>query len=363
MPCSRTWIPAVWIALAGVMAACTTAPAQRPAAELSGPPPAVPRPEPASAVWPEAVRTLPGRLARGIRVKPVALLSETEALMVTSAEARPTFYSYDLRTGRHRALATAPEWGDCNLCYVVRSVAVGETRIAWTAEVYRSEPWNAGHRHMELWSMPRSGGPMRLVAWLTGHGEVAYHEELTIEGEHARWIGPLRDGYRVPLNGGLAQAISRTPPPSVPIPGTREVWCAGDWCVGRVPPRNNALTTLIVQRGDGSRRAEIAASDAEGPLLAGRFGWFGLPYVYGDASQDEPNGARLLHDMCTGRSGRLGAEPKKTEPKKTQPRTDEAPEVHRGAAGSAPEILFWATSGKERTWTVLDLSRVAPCSS
>lgn len=345
----RTWTLAAGIVLA-CTAACTSLPQKLPAA-ASPSPPTVPMIRSALTVWPEATLTLPGQVKGGSYVRPVALLSKNEALMVTSYSARPTFYSYDLKTRQHRALATAPKWGECGLCYEIHSVALSETWIAWTAEVYRSESWNAGHRHMELWAMPRSGGPMRLVTWLTGHGDVAYDDHLSIAGEHAIWIGNVSEGYRVPLSGGAAERISPTPPASVPIPGTREAQCTGEWCVGRVPPRPHALTTLIVQRRDGSHRTEIPASTGEGALLAGRFGWFSLPYVYGDDSANQPNWHSLLYDVCTGKSGRLGAGGK----------TGRAFEIHQGAAGSVGEILFWATSKKERSWTVLDVSRIPAC--
>lgn len=157
----------------------------------------------------------------------------------------------------------------------------------------------------------------------------------------------------MPLSGGTAEQISQTPPARFPIPGIidRDVWCTGEWCVGRVSPRPYALTTLIVQRRDGSHRTEIPASVGAGTLLAGRFGWFGAPYVYAGDSEAEPTWPSLVYDVCTGTSGSLGVAGKKGKDL----------EVHWGAPGSAGEILFWATSKKERSWTVVDVSRIPAC--
>ncbi|GIH98237.1 hypothetical protein Pta02_02460 [Planobispora takensis] len=256
---------------------------------------------------------------------------------------RPGFVAYDRRTEKHRILATAPEWGQCSACYEIGSVAVGRTRIAWTAEVYRSEPWNAGKRHMELWTMPRSGGPMTMVTWLTGHGDVPFEDSLVIEGDHAVWKGG-GDGYRVPLAGGEAERL----PGSVEPLDPEARHCGAEWCVQQLPPEPHELTAVAVERKDGSGRTTVAASGGK-PLIGDRFGLFGPPYVYdeGPLHISWPGATGLLYDRCTGRSALLGA----LEGDRT------ATVVTPGASGTDDPILFWLEPGGRR-YAVVDLSRI-----
>ncbi|WP_030905738.1 hypothetical protein [Streptosporangium amethystogenes] len=310
-----------------------------------------------AAVWPEAVFTLPTRLRKGPSVQPVAMLSANEVLMMTPF-ALARFVAYDRRTGRHRVLATAPKWGECDMCYEVRSVAVGRTRITWTAEVYRSESWNAGKRHMELWTMPRSGGSMRLVTWLTGHDDVPFEDELMIDGDDAVWY----DGdaaYRISLTTDKPQKVPEPAgagPMAASDPQERDARCGVEWCVGRVPPRPYELTTLVVERKDGSGRTTVAASSG-GPLIGDRFGLFGLPYVYDDGPvhilTEGPEASAVLYDRCTGGSARAGAE----EQPGTQDDADPAGAITQGASGPDEPILFWQERGGKR-YTVVDLSRI-----
>ncbi len=318
--------------------------------------PEPPRLEPAANLWPEAMITLPARGPGGTEVQPLAMLGEDEALMITSVEWRPIFYSYDLRKKKFRVLATAPEWAECGSCFEVMSVGVSENRIVWTAGVYRSEPWNSGKRHVELWTMPRSGGPMELVAWLTGHGELPFSDELSIIDDHAVWSGGSR-AYRVSLDSGAAVPLPVRPKAKlVSVLGLRDSSCGPEWCVAGVAARRFEMTKLVIQRKDGSGRREIAAASGEA-LMNDRFGLFEPPYVYGAGERSftntHPAPQPILYDRCTNRSGRIGGL-----------REDSAiPEVFRGAAvpGGEP-VLYWNTQN-HKTWHVLDLSRISdrPC--
>lgn len=179
---------AIVLTLIPLVLSCTIRDASPPLPGRPVVPPEVPEFGLAANTWRDAVVTVPAKAEGKPAIKPAAMLGEDEVLMVTSSEVRPAFYSYDLRTGGVRALGTAPKWAECSLCFEVMSVATSETRIVWTAGVYRSEPWNAGKRHVELWTMPRSGGEMRLVTWLTGHGEVPFEDKLSIVGDDAVWL-------------------------------------------------------------------------------------------------------------------------------------------------------------------------------
>ncbi|MFI6454091.1 hypothetical protein ACIBF6_21325 [Streptosporangium amethystogenes] len=307
-------------------------------------------------VWPEAVFTLPTRLRKGPRVQPVAMLSANEALMVAPFASRPQFVAYDRRTRRHRVLATAPKWSDCSLCYEIRSVTVGEEQIVWTVGVYRSERWNPGLRHVELWAMPRSGGQMRLVTWLTGHyDEFPLQDELTIDGDQITWRNE-NGSYRIPLSGGKPQEIT-VPAGSTsadrPDPDVRYMTCGVEWCVGQMYPRDYELTTMLVQRRDGSGRTTFPAL-GEGPLIDDRFGLFKLPYVYGveeRAPIKDWGSSALLYDRCAARSVRVGV----------KHGVEDSEEIGWGASGAKAPILFWREQGNR--YTVLDLSRIPdqPC--
>jgi hypothetical protein len=314
--------------------------------------PDIPDLEPAAAVWAKATFVLPARVKNGPSVHPVAMLSKDKALMVTSYARRSAFFAYDRRTGRHQVLATAPKWGECDLCYDIMSVAMNETQIAWTAGIYRSEPGNPGKRHVELWIMPRSGGQMRLVTWLTGHGDIPGGDELTITGDHAIWKGG-DDTYRVPLAGGHPERISSPAEvrPVKPDPEVRNFSCDVEWCVGQTYPRPNEVTTLVVQRRDGSGRDTVAAS-SERPLIGDRFGLFNPPYVYAGNSIHISTGdlgsSVVVYDRCTGKTAQVGA-PQEDE---------ESAEVLQGATSSQEPILFWPTRS-EKQYVVLDLSRIS----
>ncbi|MFC5822653.1 hypothetical protein [Nonomuraea insulae] len=312
----------------------------------------MPEYEDATGIWREALIKLPVRLKGRPAMEPVAMASTNEAVMITDRHARPTFHSYDLRTRRSRALGTAPKWAQCNDCFEIKSVAVSRTRIVWTAAIYRSEPWNAGHRHVELWTMPRAGGAMRLVTWLTGHGDVPFEDELSLSGDDALWRG-REHAYRVPLGGGPAQALPQVAPPPAALRDLDGTRCGREWCAGLLPPRLHELTKVVVVRRDGTGRREVVASDGW-PLMNDRFGLFAAPDVNDHSERSytaaHPLPQPLLYDRCTGKSGRVGGLPKGSATYQV---------LRGGQSATSPEepLLYWK-SRDGRSWTVLDLSRI-----
>ncbi|WP_329084707.1 hypothetical protein [Streptosporangium sp. NBC_01469] len=312
--------------------------------------------DPASKVWPEAMFTLPARFGKESDVQPLAMLSKTEALMVT-LDLRPQFLTYDRKTRRHRVLATAPKWSECGMCYEIKSVAVGDEQIVWTVGVYRSERWNPGKRHVELWAMPRSGGQMRLVTWLTGHYDYfPPRDRLSIDGDQVTWRSESVS-YLIPLSSGKPQKIASAPSPYVerPDPDVRLMNCGVEWCAGEVTPDIYQLSTVVIQHRNGSGRTTLPAA-GEGPLIHDRFGLFGLPYVHGtevNFSVKDSGSSALLYDRCTARSAWVGVKHE----------TEGSNAIGQGVSGREAPILFWRERGNR--YTVLDLSRVSdrPCRS
>ena len=94
------------------------------------------------------------------------------------------------------------------------------------------------------------------------------------------------------------------------------------------------MTTLVVQRRDGSGRATIAASSAHS-LIGDRFGLFNPPYVYGEnsvhISTDDLGSNAVVYDRCTGKIAQVGAPQE----------DDESAEVLQGVTSSQEPILFW----------------------
>ncbi|SNS90061.1 hypothetical protein SAMN05216276_101924 [Streptosporangium subroseum] len=307
----------------------------------------------AVAVWPEAIFTVPTRLGKGPYVRPLALLSEDEVLVVTEFDVRVRFLTYNLRTKRHRVLATAPKWADCSGCYDIHVVAVGDTRIAWTVGVYRTHLQNDGKQHLELWSMPRSGGEMRKVASLTPWDGSPWTGEVEIEGDHVIWRAEDGGTYRIPLAGGEQEPVppAEKRPAVEPGPDVRDFQCGVEWCTGKFPPRPYELTTVVVQNRNGTGRVTVPAELRSQRLIADRFGLFGLPFVYGGGSMNISDGeigtSALVYDRCSGKSARIGSG--------VDDKTG-AYEIALGAVVPEP-ILLWQTT--DNRYAVLDLSRIS----
>ncbi|WP_436760871.1 hypothetical protein [Streptosporangium sp. V21-05] len=359
--------------------ACTShQPPERPA-QL----PALPQLTPVSDVWPEAVITVPGKLKNGTAVLPVAMLS-ANAVLLTTRERRPTFLSLDLRTDHPRVLATAPKWAACGGCFEIQRTAVSATQVALLIKGYKSDSQYEGQRQVELWAMPRSGGPMRKVTGLPANGQ-DHLRGFEITNDLAVWWNS--DGiWRVPLTGGepervlperdllvtswpwaydekrqsVINMVNRHESQVRPGDNIDDLRCGSMWCVGRVIPQPYGVMTAVVQRTDGSGRTTIPGTPLDLAPIRDRLALFGLPGVFGDDSVAVTWGSsRLgpsiqLYDRCTRQAALLGS-PDKTKAQATWN------EIEFGAATPNGPTLFWKTT--RGRYTVLDLSRVTdpPC--
>ncbi|WP_433378459.1 hypothetical protein [Streptosporangium sp. CA-115845] len=369
----RRFILALSLLLAGAGTACTSQQPPEWSAELPEEPAA-----PAGGGWPEALITVPRKLKNGRSVVPLAMLGKDTALLTTS-EHRPALLSFNVRTGRQTVLATAPEWAACEECFEIKRSAVNAEQVALLVQGEKKpDPRYDGERHMELWVMPRAGGPMKMVTRLPANGQ-DYSSGFQITDDLALWWG--FDGvWHVPLTGGepkqvlpgralrvtswpwaydmrrqsIVNLVTHQENKARRLDDVEGPYCGSVWCVGRAdaPPRE--LTRTVIQRVDGSGRT-IVSGFALGllPPIRGRFVLFGLPTATGDNKFGPPF---QLYDRCTRRKALLGP-PDRAETETTRD------EIRYGAATPEMSLLIWEASATR--YTVLDLSRIsdAPCAN
>ncbi len=324
---------------------------------------------PISEVWPEALVTVPRKLENGRSVTPLAMLS-THAVLLMTAGRRPEFLSFDARTGRHHVLATAPKRAACEECFDTRRTAVNAKQIAFLVAGKISD-WE---RRFELWTMPRAGGPLRMVARLPADAADYYHG-FQITDDLAVWWG-LRGVWQVPLTGGEPEQVlsdeytdvttwpwgyDRRRQSVVDLYTNREDRalhvhdlqgqnCGPVWCVGQVDTELHELTKTAIQRVDGSGRTTVPGIPVVhlGPIQD-RFVLLGAPAVVGESVRID---RFQLYDRCTRQAALLGSpKPAGAAPSK----------ILQGATTPDRTFFFWKDSGTR--YTVLDLSRVAggPC--
>ncbi|MET8054631.1 hypothetical protein ABZU75_44370 [Streptosporangium sp. NPDC005286] len=315
---------------------------------------------------------MPGKLKNGRSVVPLAMLGKDTALLTTS-EHRPALLSFNVRTGRQTVLATAPEWAACEECFEIKRSAVNAEQVALLVQGEKKpDPRYDGERHMELWVMPRAGGPMKMVTRLPANGQ-DYSRGFQITDDLALWWG--FDGvWHVPLTGGepkqvlpgralrvtswpwaydmqrqsIVNLVTHQENKARRLDDVEGPYCGSVWCVGRAdaPPRE--LTRTVIQRVDGSGRT-IVPGFALGllPPIRDRFVLFGLPSATGDNRFGPPF---QLYDRCTRRKALLGP-PGRAETETTRGK------IRYGAATPEMSLLIWEASATR--YTVLDLSRIS----
>ncbi|GAA3160866.1 hypothetical protein GCM10010466_59740 [Planomonospora alba] len=360
------------------------------AEEPSGRPdtlPVLPSLTPVGDVWPEAVLAAPRELENDVTVIPVASLSADELLLMTTHEHRPTFIGFNVKTERRRTLARAPEWAECGGCFEIQHTAVNATQVAWLVRGYAPGATNGGRRHLELWTMPRTGGPMRAVTRLPGNGnrnvfgfEITDDTAAWWDYEGGIWRVPLAGGEPVQVLPGRRLRVTSWPwawdegertvvnlvtGQEIQVSGGDDLGhltCGPTWCVGDAGPpygiRNVALLRL-----NGSERTTVPG-DAMLQMvpIRDRITLLGLPTIIGDNSVPGTWGAGQLgpavqlYDRCTKQSALIGS-PDMAKARETWN------EIKTGAATAQGPLLFWKSA--REGYTVLDLARIidSPCKS
>ncbi|WP_329086856.1 hypothetical protein [Streptosporangium sp. NBC_01469] len=368
------------LALSLVLAGAGVAYMSRQSPEQPEQPLEIPALAPVSDVWPEALLTMPHKLKNGRSVIPLAMLDTDTALVMTTDRHRPAFLSLDVHTGRQDVLATAPKRASCTGCFDIRlsPMTINATHVIFLVKRYQPE----GEPHMELWSMPRAGGSMKMVTRLptTEQGDVGGFE---IVGDFVAWWN-LVDIWRGPLTGGEPEQIL----PERNLRVTSWPWaydrqrqgivnlvtgqeskaqheddieyldCGSVWCVGQVATQPHEAAKAALQRVNGSGRTTIPGDPLTlVPPIRDR-----LVILRPPAAPDSGTrwgGGYLgpsaqLYDRCTQRAALLGF-----------PERTKAPEdwnkIRFGAATPDGPIMFWKTT--RGRYTVLDLSRITdpPC--
>jgi hypothetical protein len=313
-------------------------PPESPASTLPPPtPPAdrVPRVvgvRPAQEVWPEAVRTLPGRLPDGRRYTLAAILGDGRYLVAPiktqgRADAAGELVQWEPATRSVTLLGRAAPSGRYTGMAVQGRVAVGDGHVAWVAVGVEKEntlSWGAGYQ--EIWVAPL-GGTGHRVATVDG---LAIGQKLQIVAGHVVWsqlddaAGSGSGLYRVPLAGGASQRIpdsngyvlTATAPWAEEgnenfsgahqwnlADGTKRQVLAGDysmfrcspaWCVGRT----HEDWHMFARRVDGS---DAVTTDFTGDFYftANEHVVMGHAPATGQASEVK----RLLWDVSNGQTG------------------------------------------------------------
>ncbi|MEU4410502.1 hypothetical protein AB0F88_38870 [Streptosporangium sp. NPDC023963] len=333
-------------------------------------------------VWPEALLTVPHKLKDGRTVRPVAMLSADE-ILVMAGERRTAFLSLDVRTGRQRVLATTPKWASCDECFDIHlsPMTINATHIILLINRYRPGSQYGGKPRVELWSIPRSGGPMKMTARLptTGQGHVNNFEIIddlviwrdfkgiwsaSLAGDEIRQIFPDRD-----LNvTSWPWAYDRRQRTVVNLVTRQErkaqrgddvefLNCGPVWCVGQVTPRPHEAGKATIQRVDGSGRTTVPGEPLTlVPTIRDRFVFLWPPTVPGDGrwGGSQLGTSAQLYDRCSRRAALLGFPDRTKAP-------EDWNEIRLGATVTDRPIVFWKSGGGR--YTVVDLSRITdpPC--
>ncbi|WP_440085747.1 hypothetical protein [Streptosporangium sp. LJ11] len=352
--------------------------------------PALPHLAPIGEVWPEAVSVVPAERKDGTWLWPVGAL-DSDHLLLRTHEHRTEFISFNTRTKKQRVIARAPKWAACGGCFEVQKMALGTSHVAFFVKGYAPGASPGGQRHYELWTMSRTGGPMRMAVRLPSNvqAEDAYVHGFQITGGHAVWWSYDGDVWRVPLSGGEPEQV---------LPGRRlrvSSWpwaydeyertvvnldtgqetevteiddlqhrlaCGPAWCVGEDWQELWKVTRATVLRVDGSDRTTLPGDALlMRPLIRDRLALLGVPTITGVSAVDEDDfiprtwGAGGLghvtqvHDRCTRQTALLGSYALTRA---------EGPwsEIKIGAWTQDGPLVFWRTT--QDRLVVADLARV-----
>ncbi|CNF51591.1 Uncharacterised protein [Mycobacterium tuberculosis] len=147
--------------------------------------------------WPDAVRSVPGRLPNGRELHPVELLDGDRLVGATwSALQRPDkLWSYDLGTGRAGVITDIVVPRGSKI--FASDFAIGGDRVIWWLS-YRVD----GRDTVEIWAAPIAGGAAHKIAGMPG-SDVS---TLLVDGDTIVW-GMSGGVYQMPLSGGVPAKI------------------------------------------------------------------------------------------------------------------------------------------------------------
>ncbi|NRQ39225.1 hypothetical protein HII36_46500 [Nonomuraea sp. NN258] len=323
---------------------------------------------------------LPAELEDGTWLWPVGALGRDEILLIAQAR-RPAFFGFDTRTKSRRLLARAPEWASCGGCFEIQKTAIGADLIAVIVKGYAPDATTGGKRHYEIWTMPRTGGAMRMAVRLPENlqAEEAYVDGFQIVGNTAVWWGIDSDIWRVPLAGGTPEQVrpgDRAHVSSWPWAhdaaaktiihlGTGEeidvdatghpLACDSVWCVGA----DGRSDEVVVLKADGGGRVTVPGTVLMfKPPIHNRLVLLRMPgRQYGGSFGGSALGAIVqLYDICTRRQAFLGSA--------TLARAELPWDAIRlGAHTPEGPIVYWRAGGNR--FVVVDLARITahPCAS
>ncbi|QKW35515.1 hypothetical protein HUT06_16960 [Actinomadura sp. NAK00032] len=148
--------------------------------------------------WPDAVRSVPGRLPDGQTLHPVALLDGDVLVGETwaSLQLPDQLWSYDLGSGRAKLITDLVAPRGTKIYPSDFTVARGQ--VVWW-QSYRAD----GRDTAEVWGAPLAGGAARKITGLPGNGV----STLLIDGDTV--VMGMGDAvYRAPLAGGAPVKVT-----------------------------------------------------------------------------------------------------------------------------------------------------------
>ncbi|MFB9677422.1 hypothetical protein [Streptosporangium vulgare] len=339
---------------------------------------------PISDVWPEALLTLPHKLKDGRNVRPVAMLSADE-ILVMAGERRTAFLSLDVRTGRQRVLATTPKWASCDGCFDIHlsSTTINATHVILLINRYEPGSRYEGEPRTELWTIPRSGGPMKMMARLptTGQGLVDDFEitddlvvwrdsegiwSASLTGDEIGQIFPDRDlditSWPWAYDGRrqtVVNLVTRQEKKARHGDDVEFLDCGPVWCVGQVTSYPHEVRKTVIQRVDGSGRTTVPGEHLPlVPPIRDRFVLLRPPTAPSDGvwGGSQLGTSAQLYDRCSQQTALLGFSDQAKAP-------EDWNEISLGAMLTDGPIVFWKSGGGH--YTALDFSRITdpPCTN